>query len=137
MEHEIHSKTKVVNCISPQALAANTNGAWIDTLGFESLEYVIQIGVAFAGGGFNFSFQESPTGAGGGEETTVPAGHIIGQTPVIVATDANKLMRVGVVGKERYQRIVLTETGTISAGIVGVLGVLSHPKNAPVPDQYT
>ena len=58
MEFDLHSYIKAVHCIAPGALAANTNGATVDTLGFESLEYVIHIGTAFVGGGFSVSFQQ-------------------------------------------------------------------------------
>lgn len=137
MEYDLHSRVNTVNCVPPAALAADTNGAAVDTLGFESLEYVIHVGTAFVGGGFDVTLEESDTGAFGGEETAVPAEETLGALPSIAIGDANKTFRVGSIGKKRYQRIVLTETGTISAGVIGVAGVLSHPKQLPVADQST
>lgn len=137
MEYDLHSKVQIVNAVPPAALAANTNGASIDTVGYESLEYVLHVGAAFVGGGFTVSLEESTTGAFGGEQTAVPADDILGALPVIDIGDTNKVYRVGSIGKKRYQRIVLTETGTITAGVIGVTAVLSHPKSAPIADQST
>lgn len=134
MYQDLHSRIKAVPVISPQALAATTNGATVDTLGYESCEFVIHVGTAFAGGGFDVTLQESDDGS---TWTAVDAEETIGVLPSIVATDAAKCFRVGTVGKKRYQRPVLTETGTISAGTIGVTAILGHPENAPVADQST
>lgn len=137
MEFDLHSNIKIVHCVAPAALAANTNGAAIDTLGFESCEFVFHVGAAFVGGGFNVTLQESDTGAFGGEETAVPADNTLGALPSIAIGDANKVFRVGSIGKKRYVRPVLTETGTITAGVIGCAAVLGHPKEGPVADQST
>lgn len=137
MEHEIHSRMKVVHCVAPAAIAANTNGASIDTAGHESCEFVFHVGTAMVGGGFAVTLQESDTGSFGGEETAVPAANIIGELPSIAIADANKVFRVGSIGKKRYQRPVLTETGTITGGVIGCVAILMHPKEAPVADQST
>lgn len=137
MEHEIHSRIKLVHCIAPAAIAANTNGAAIDTAGFESLEYAFNVGTAMVGGGFAVTLQESDTGAFGGEETAVSADETIGALPTISIGDANMVFRVGSIGKKRYQRPVLTETGTISAGVIGCMAILGDPKEMPVADQST
>lgn len=136
-EYDLHSHVKVFNAIGPAALTATTNGASIDTLGFESIEYVVHVGTALVGGGFTASLEESDTGAFGGEETAVPSAETLGALPVTVATDTDLTLRVGSIGKKRHQRIVLTETGTVTAGVIGVSAVLSHPKTLPVPDQST
>ena len=137
MEHELHSRLKIVHCVAPAAIAANTNGASIDTKGFESLEYVFHVGTAMVGGGFEVTLQESDTGSFGGEETAVPADNIIGALPSIAIGDANKVFRVGSIGKKRYQRPVLTESGTITGGVTGVVAVLGNSHEAPIADQST
>ena len=137
MEHSLHHDLKIVHCIAPAALAATTNGASIDTLGHESLEYVFHVGTAMVGGGFDVTLQESATGAFGGEETAVPAANILGALPSIAIADANKVFRVGSIGKKRYQRPVITETGTITGGVIGCVAVLGHPRNAPTDAQNT
>lgn len=137
MEFDLHSRVDTRNAIPPAALAADTNGASIDTVDYNSLEYVIHVGTAFVGGGFDVTLEESDTGAFGGEETAVPADEILGALPSIAIGDANQTFRVGSIGKKRYQRIVLTETGTITAGIIGVTAVLGKARDMPVADQST
>lgn len=136
MHQDLHSNIKVENVIPPEALTANTNSAVIDTAGFESLEYIIHVGAAMAGGGFTVTLAQ-------GEEsdlsdaTDVPAEETLGDLPVIETGDTDKVFRVGVVGKKRYQAVSLIETGAITGGVVGVTAVLGHPRHAPVADQST
>lgn len=137
MENSLHDRIKVVHAIAPAAIAANTNGAFIDTAGFESLEFILHVGTAMVGGGFDMTLEESATGAGGGEQAAVPAANIRGTLPTVAIGDANKVFRVGCTSKERYVRPVLTETGTITGGVIGCVAVLGHPKNAPTAEQYT
>ncbi len=138
MEFDLHSRVKVASAVPPKALAADTNGTAIDTLGFEGLEYVINIGTAFVGGGFAVTIEQSPDDGSGsptGVWTAVPAAETLGVLPTVVITDADTVFRVGSIGKERHQRIVLTETGTITVGVIGVVAVLSHPREAPTVAQ--
>lgn len=137
MEFDLHSNIKIVHAIAPAALTANTNSAAVDTRGHESLEWVLYNGAAMVGGGFTCLFFESDVSTFGGEETAVPAENILGVSPVIEIGDVNKTLRVGVNAKKRYQQIRLVETGTITAGVLGVCAVLSHPSTGPVPDQST
>lgn len=136
-EVDNHTVVQAVHCIPPDAHASDQNGAAVDTVGFESIEYIINVGTAFVGGGFDVTLEESDTGAFGGEETAVPADETLGALPSIAISDTNTAFRVGSIGKKQFQRIVLTETGTISAGTIGVVAVLGHPKHAPVDDQST
>lgn len=145
MEHDLHTRVKVVNSVPPAALAADTNGTGVDSLGYESLEFVVHVGTAFVGGGFAISLEESDTGVFGGEENAVAAGDLIGGigtgSPALAASvaigDANRTFRFGYKGKKRHVRPVLTETGTISAGVIGVTALLGHPKVLPEPDSNT
>lgn len=140
MEFDLHSRVQVVNCVPPEALAADTNGSPVDTLDFNGLEYVIHVGAAFVGGGFNVTIEEDDddgAGSPAGTWTAVPADETLGALPVISIGDTDKVFRVGSIGKKRHQRIVLTETGTISAGVIGVTAILAHPRDVPVADQST
>jgi pyruvate kinase len=140
MEFDLHNRIKAMPAIVPVALAADTNGITIDTLGFDGLEYIINVGTAFVGGGFTVTIEQSPddgNGSATGVWTAVPAAETLGDLPVVIITDADMVLRVGSIGKERHQRIVLTETGTISAGVIGVIAVLSHPREVPTIAQAT
>ena len=144
MEFDLHSKVKAVTSIDPAVNAGTTlTGDTIDTAGFESLEHIVVVGVAFAGGGYDFVCQQAPDNAGSpGTWAAVPAADVIGGVSDSVAisvaiADANQVYRVGSVGKERFQRILGTESGTITAGIIGAVGVLSNPVTKPVADLNT
>ena len=140
MEVDKHSAQKSVLALAPAALAANTNGISINTKGYESLEYHIAVGTAFVGGGFNVTLEEDvDDGAGSpaGTWAAVPAANILGALPSIAIADANTAFRVGSIGKKQWQRIVVTETGTITGGVIGAIGVLGDPKHGLVDDQST
>ena len=140
MEFDLHSRVKIVDCIPPEALAVDTNGAAVDTLNFNGLEYVIHVGAAFVGGGYDVTIEQSPDDGSGsptGVWTAVPADETLGALPQVVITDTDLVLRVGSIGKERHQRAVLTETGTITAGVIGVSAILSHARDMPVADQST
>lgn len=137
MYQDAHSKMKIVHGIAPAAIAGDTDSAIVDTIGFESLEWVLHVGIAMAGGGFTCVFEESDVVTFGGEETAVPTGEVVGASPVVAIADADKVFRVGIVGKKRFQRMSLVETGTITAGIIGVNAHLGNPEQAPVADQST
>lgn len=143
-EYDLHSHVKVVNVVGPAALAATTNGAEVDMQqdnGYESIEYVVHVGTAFVGGGFDVTLEEDDT-TGFPAPTAVPAAETLGELSSTIAVqvaigDTDKVYRVGSIGKKRFQRCVLTETGTITAGVIGVSAVLSNPRSKPVAAQNT
>lgn len=137
MEHSLHSKIKVVFVLEAVVRTDDGVGAIIDTAGFESLEYVLSVADAIVGGGFTTVLEESDVVTFGGEETAVSAEETLGALPVIIATDTDLVLRVGVIGKKRFQRLSIIENGTVTAGIVGVNAILGHPKNAPTVEQAT
>ncbi len=137
MEHSLHNKVKIEFVLEGIVRTADGVGAIIDTAGFESLEYVMQVSAALVGGGFVMLLEESDVVTFGGEETVVSAEETLGTLPSCIATDTDFVARVGVIGKKRFQRATLTETGTVTAGIVSVIGILGHPKNAPTDEQVT
>lgn len=137
MEYSDHYGMRIVHVVAPAAIAANTNGASVDSLGYESVEFIWHVGTAMVGGGFDVTFEESDTGAFGGEQNAVAVADIVGGPVQISIGDANKVFRAGYIGKKRYVRPVMTETGTITGGVVGCSAVLGHARNEPVADQNT
>lgn len=138
MEFDLHSFIKAVFCIEPAVhTAATTNGASIDMSqdgGYESLEYIVTVGAAIDGD-FEVSCEESDDNS---VWTAVPSDEVLGTNPVVIVTaHTDSVARIGSIGKKRYQRCVLTETATNTAGIVGVNAVLGNPKEAPVAGQAT
>ena len=140
MENDLHSFVKIVPAVPPAVFTATVTGTTIDTLGFESLEYAFHIGTALTGAGaiIDVTLEQAPDVAGSpGAWAAVPAAEILGTLPQMIEADANKCFRVGSIGKERFQRCVMTETVAVTGGVVGAVGILSNPKSAPVAAQFT
>jgi hypothetical protein len=138
-EQDLHSYVQIVHAVEPAAVAtATVTSAAVDTLGFESIEWVIHVGAAFVGGGYDVTSLEGADDSGFTVNNgAVAAAEILGALPSIIITDTDKVFRVGSIDKRRFQRIVLTETGTITAGVLGITAILSNPKLVPVADQST
>jgi hypothetical protein len=134
-ERDLHSEVTIAHVVPPAVYTATEVGVPLDTLGYESVEFVIHVGTALVGGGFTALLEESD--ASGGTYAAVAAAETLGDLPVLVATDADKVVRVGSIGKERWQRLTLTETGTVSAGVIGAIAILSNPKRVPTDAQAT
>jgi len=139
MEQDLHSSIKIIFAIEAVIHTATAVGAEIDTLGYESLEWVISIGDALDGS-FTTLLEQSPddgSGSASGVWTTVPTAEILGSLPVPAIADTDKVFRVGSIGKQRHQRLTLTEVDANTAGIMGANAILGDPVDQPVDDQYT
>ena len=139
MEQDLHSEIKIVYAIEPVIHTAHAVGAEIDTIGYESCEFVMIVGDALDGS-FTAGIDQSPDDGSGsptGVWTAVPAAEILGTLSVISIADTDKVYRVGTIGKERHKRLTLTEVGANTAGILGAIAILSHPVTKPVAEQYT
>ena len=134
MEQDLHSQVKVVTGLAPVAITTGNDTAVVDTLGYESFEWLVALGVL--AGTFSFVFEESDVVTFGGEETVVPAANVIGVSPTYIATDDGQARRVGIIGKKRFQRCSIAGAATPSA-IASILALLSHPVIKPEPDQST
>jgi len=140
MEYDIHNSILAVHAIPAAAHTGTQTSAPIDTKGFESIEYICHVGTAMVGGGFDVTIEQSPddgTGSPTGVWTAVPAAETLGTLPTISIADTNAVFRVGSIGKERHQRLVATESGTITAGVFGVTAILGNPQTVPTDAQNT
>lgn len=134
---DAHHKMKASFVIESVVRTATVVGAIIDTKDFESLEYIIIIDDALVGGGFTALLEEGDDPALG-DATVLPAAVRLGALPIAIENDTDKVMRVGTIGKKRFSRITLTETGTgVTAGLIGVIAIQQHPRNAPTAEQDT
>jgi hypothetical protein len=139
MEYDLHSNIKVVFAIEPVIHTAHAVGAEIDTIGYESCEFVIVVGDAIDGDFAAELHQDEDDGAGSpvGVWAAVPAAEILGTLPIITTSDTDVVFRVGSIGKMRFQRLTLTETDANTAGIIGAVAILGNPVTKPVADQST
>lgn len=136
MEYDLHTSIKVETGIAPiAALGASTDSAVVDTVGFESFEWLIMLGVITTGT-FSMVFEESDVVTFGGEETVVAAANLVGVSPTFIATDDGQARRVGIIGKKRFQRCTLVGAATPVA-VGAILALLSNPRVKAVADQST
>lgn len=139
MEFDLHSWVKGLIAFDPQAIASNTttNGNVIDTLDHESLEFFF-VSKTITDGTYTLVFEESDTGAFGGEENTVSSELVLGAAVDFVAADDLAIRRAGLISKKRYVRVSVVSTGvTTGVDILSGIVVLSKPRYGPVADQST
>lgn len=130
---DLHSDIKVSRAISPAAAIANnaaTDSQIIDTIGYESLLFVINAG-ALTDGTLTPSLQEGDA-ANLSDAANVAAGDTHGSSAVINATDDNVVRKIGYRGNKRYVRLRLTQAGATAGGFVDAVAVQGHPQTQPV-----
>jgi len=118
---------------------ANTTTALLDCQNFGSAEILVAIGALTGVDGSNTltpKLQECDTTVGT-SFTDVAAADIDGAFTVVNATSKDStVQRIAYIGGKRYIRVVLTYAGTaISAGVVGVYGIVGRPSLAPIAAQ--
>lgn len=126
----------IVQLLKPQDLAHNdTASSWLDTRYFNAAMIGVMVGALTGVDASNYVtpiLQESDTTADA-DATTVDSSDQHGAFTKIDATTEDQVTQVvGYKGSKRYIRAKLDYTGTgISAGIVGVFGILGKPAVAP------
>lgn len=132
MEYDLHSNVDDRVAVETQAAAATTLivGEIIDTLDYESLEYIVQVGTLTTGT-VSLIIEEGDDAALA-DAAAVSADNTLGALTGFAVTDDNTTKRVGSLGKKRYQRLSLQPAGTVSIDFLGAIAVLGNPKTAPV-----
>lgn len=137
MNHEIYNNVAHVMLKEPVDTVHTTwKSNILDTQGFESALLLALVGELTGVDGSNYitlSLQESDTTADS-DFSTVSSSEVKGAFTVIDASSEDQVIqKVGYLGTKRYVRVVGTYTGSgISAGICGVVGLLSHGRVKPV-----
>lgn len=114
-----------------QAISSDTttNGAEIDTQGFESATFILQAGT-LSDGTYTPLIEESDVSGSG--YTAVADADLIG-TEADAAVDAsNEISRIGYIGKKRYVRLSVVSTSTSSGGTVGAVAILGSARHNAV-----
>ena len=132
MEYDLHNSIDSRVAVVEQAIVADATvvGEIIDTLGFESLEYVAQVGTITTGN-LAFVLEESDDSGMSGA-TAVPAAETLGDLVGFIVSDDDAVKRVGSIGKKRYQRLTLEGTDTSVIDFVSAIAILGNPKTKPV-----
>jgi len=148
---DLHNETKDFVALNIGTISTNTDtdGAIIDTSGFEATKFIIHSGT-ITDGVYVPSIYESDDSAMAGA-TVIAADFLIGTTNVTgerpsyatipvapvtdatfsLAADSNKVARIGCLNKKRYIRLRLTSTGTSSGGILSAVCELGYPHLKP------
>ena len=130
---DILNSIKVTPAINPGAAItgnAATNGAVIDTQGFESVTFAVQSGT-ITDGSFAVKIQEGdqPTLS---DASDVVAGDYIGAAISFAAAANNLVKKIGYRGSHRYIRAVLTQAGATNGGVMSAVAILGNAHNNPV-----
>jgi len=134
-----HSNITAVRAMAPATVtsATDTDGIVVDTLGYESCEFIVMCGTIAAGGVATFRIEESDVNTFGGEETVVGAVNaeeLLGSISIDASSD-DKPLRIGSAGKKRYQRLTMVTTTANSVEIENAVAILGHPENCPTAEQ--
>lgn len=135
MEKDLHHNIDDRVGMNPAAISTNTTtvGEIIDSVGYESIEWLIYSGT-ITDGAYALLLEEGDDPALA-DAAAVPAAEVLGDLTGFVAADDNAVKRVGSIGKKRYQRLSIVSTGvTTGVNTMGAVCALGHPKHAPVAD---
>lgn len=107
--------------LAPAVQSAAVQGPAIDTLGFDSIAFVVNTGAIVSAGDFGLKVQESDTTTGG-DFTDADADVVETNAPATLA--ASSTYKLGYTGFKRYVRLAVTKAGgtSIAAGASAVLG---------------
>ncbi len=133
---DLHNNVAVRRAISPVSVADTTAqvSQIIDTTGFESLEFAINIGsVGDADATFTVLVEDGAA-ANLSDAAAVADDDLLG-TELLAGfqfDDDNEVRKIGYVGNKRYVRLTITPVNNALAALVSAVAVLGHPRNAPV-----
>lgn len=133
MEHDLHDNVDDRVALDAAAISSDTTtaGNIIDTVGYESLEYLV-LSKTITDGAYALKLEEGDD-SGLSDAADVPAANVLGALTGFVAADDDTVKRVGSIGKKRYQRLSIVSTGTTTGvDIMSAVAVLGHPHSMPV-----
>ena len=128
--HQIKPKQAIV----PAAHTASTNGADIDTAGFDGCDFFWEIG-AWTDGTHTPKLQSAPDSSGSpGTYADCAASELSGNGFAAVSGSggASTVQECGYIGINRWARIVITRSGTTTGVVDGATAVLGRAIHQPV-----
>ena len=113
--------------LNTAAITSNTttNGVIIDTQGYNSLTFLLNVG-ARTDGTYTPTIQHGDA-ANLSDATTVGADDLIGTFAGAAISAANTVRKIGYVGNRRYVRLGVVSTTVTSGATVGATAVLGEP----------
>jgi hypothetical protein len=134
---DLENRIGPVLLLEPQDLAyTDTASSILDLQGFEGAAIVAVVGALTGVDGSNYltpTLQESDTTADADFDSVATADIVGGFTKIDSTSEDSVVQTAGYVGTKRYIRVKFDYTGTsISAGIVGAVGIVGNAKTEPV-----
>lgn len=142
MGKNLMERIKGVSALDAVSFTGSTNGIVIDTQGFESLVFTINVGdfATFTGSNkIAFTVEESDASDGSGMAEIASGAYLDARNEAGAAwdkildgsTDDEQAYMIGVeVRTKRYLRLVSTETGTVVCPL-SATAILGDPRHAP------
>lgn len=132
---DLHNNIAPKRAISPVSVSDNTAqvGQWIDTLGYDSLEFLILIGsVADADATFAVLVEDADA-SDKSDAAAVADAYLIGTEALagFQYDDDNEIRKIGYKGLKKYVRVTVTPANNASAAVIGAVAVLGHPLSGP------
>lgn len=131
-EFDLHTIIDDRVALDNQEITTNTTtvGEIIDTKGFESLEFITHSGT-LTDGAYAILLEEGDE-SDLADATVLPAADTLGALTGFALTDDDITIRVGSIGKKRFQRLSLVSTSVTTGGFFSGIAVLGTPHSGPV-----
>lgn len=124
MEYDLKHHVKPVIALKIADYSGATDGQIIDTVGYESLTFVVATGTVTSASVIKIEHGEKDDLS---DATAVDAEHLLDALPSIADTDDDVTKWFGYIGKKRYVRVSFV-SGSATMGVVGLYG---HPLSMP------
>ncbi len=126
---DLASDIGISQSIKPQVVNATTTGTAVDTMQYEAVCVVIEVG-AWTDGSHAITIEDS---ADNSDFAAVAAGKLDGSLPTIDgAADDDQNYKIGLHGARRYVRVVSTKTGGSTGVLLAANIILGAAKQKPV-----
>lgn len=132
MKSSIKEMIGITHLLDAQDLAGvDTKTKLLDLKGFGSAAILINFGALTGAGSILAKIQECDTTADT-SFTDVASTNLIGSFTSVTAATDNLSQIVGYKGVKRYIRAVITKTGTVTADLVAVDGIVAEGRREPI-----
>ncbi len=131
---DLHNNQKIEIALNTGAISSNitTNGVIIDMQGFYAIEFIIQSG-NLTDGTYTPLIQEGDA-ANLSDAADVVDANLLGTeaASAFIATDDNKVKKIGYIGNKRYVRLAIVSSGVTTGGTISALAIKGRAADRPV-----
>lgn len=134
---DLHNNIHVLQGIAPSAARTDNTAivsAIVDTAGYESCEFAINIGANTDANATFAVLVEDGDNSSLTDNAAVADAQLLGTETLAAFTfaDDNETRKIGYIGGKRYVRVTITPSGNDSGNIfVDGIWILGHPMDAP------